>query len=249
VRVSGVAFATVLASALAGGGSALWPILLERLPQPARVALGGRVPPRSMALSTWLGRRAEQEASAEVLVRHPDGMLVVPRRELGLRLDTEAALAALARPRAESGVLTRLHVALGGVPPEPFDIAPHYRFDAARAAAWLSEIAPGLRREPVDARLDLHGHERIEALSGRELDLAASLSRLAALGGASELELAFTELLPKIPTSTLVSVDPTLVLSEYETDFARRGGPRVKNIARAARSAVRSAAGRSRSLV
>jgi vancomycin resistance protein YoaR len=224
----------VLASALAGAGFALWPILSERLPEPARVALGGRVPPRGLALSTWLGRRAEQEAVAEVLLRHPDGVLLVPRRDLGLRLDTETALLELARPRAASGVLTRLHVAFGGVPPEPFEIAPRYRFDAARAAAWLSEIASGLRRDPVDARLDLRGHERIEARSGRELDVAASLSRLAALGGASELELAFTELSPKIPTRTLVSVDPTLVLSEYETDFARRGGPRVKNIARAA---------------
>jgi vancomycin resistance protein YoaR len=92
-----------------------------------------------------------------------------------------------------------------------------------------------LRREPVDARLDLAGHERIEARAGRELDLGASLSRLAALGGADEITLAFTELLPKIPTSALANVDPSVVLSQFETDFAKRGGPRVKNIARAAR--------------
>jgi vancomycin resistance protein YoaR len=234
VRVSGVALGTVLASALAGGGVALWPVLAQRLPEPAQVALGGRIPARGVALSTWLGRRAEQEANAEVLVRHPEGALVVARRELGLTLDTSAALAELARPRQASGVLTRIGVALGRVPAEPFDIAPRYRFDAARAAAWLSEIAPGLKREPVDARLDLHGHERVEARSGRELDLATCLSRLAALGTGAELTLAFTELLPKVPTSTLASVDPTLVLSQYETDFARRGGPRVRNIARAA---------------
>jgi hypothetical protein len=55
------------------------------------------------------------------------------------------------------------------------------------------------------------------------------------LGAASEVELAFTELAPQLPTSALANVDPSLVLSEYETDFAKRGGPRVKNIARAAR--------------
>jgi vancomycin resistance protein YoaR len=115
------------------------------------------------------------------------------------------------------------------------DIAPSYRFDAGRAAAWLGDIAAGLRREPVDARLDLAGHERIEAQPGRELDQGASLSRLAALGGAERLELVFKPLAPQIPTSELSSVDPSLVLSEYETDFAKRGGPRVKNIARAAR--------------
>jgi vancomycin resistance protein YoaR len=234
VRVSGVALATVLTSALAGAGCALWPVLAARLPDPAQVSLGGRIPARDVALSTWLGRRAEQADDAELRVLHPEGALVVARRELGLTLDTQTALAELARPRPASSVVSRLGVALGRVPPEPIDIAPRYRFEAARAAAWLAELAPGLRREPQDARLDLHGHERIEARAGRELDLATSLSRIAALGAGSELELAFTELSPKVPTSALVNVDPTLVLSEYETDFARRGGPRVKNIARAA---------------
>jgi len=234
VRVSGVAQVTVLASALAGAGLGLWPVL-QRLPEPTQVSLGGSVPVPGVALSSWLEGRAKLEAEREVLVRHPDGVLVVPREALGLSLDLEQAQAALARPRAPSSLFTRVRTALGGATAAPLDIEPRYRFDAARAAAWLSDLAPGLRREPVDARLDLAGHERIEARAGRELDLGASLSRLAALGGADEVTLAFTELLPKIPTSALANVDPSVVLSQFETDFAKRGGPRVKNIARAAR--------------
>ncbi len=235
MRVSGVALATVLASAFAGAGFGLWPTVQRHLPEPTPVTLGGRVPAAGVALSTWLGRRAELEADAEVQVRHPDGVLVVPRRALGLALDTEAAQQQLLRPRAPSSLFTRFRVALGGVPPPPIEVLPRYRFDARCAAAWLADIAAGLRREAVDARLDLGGHERVEAEPGRELDLGASLSRLAALGPADEVTLAFTELTPKVPTSTLVNVDPSIVLSEYETDFAKRGGPRVKNIARAAR--------------
>jgi vancomycin resistance protein YoaR len=234
VRVSGVAQVTVLASALAGAGLGLWPVL-QRLPEPSQVSLGGSVPAPGVALSSWLEGRAKLEAEREVLVRHPDGVLVVPREALGLSLDLEQAQAALTRPRAPSSLFTRLRTALGGATTAPLDIEPRYRFDAARAAAWLSDVAPGLRREPVDARLDLAGHERIEARAGRELDLGASLSHLAALGGADEVTLAFTELLPKIPTSALANVDPSVVLSQFETDFAKRGGPRVKNIARAAR--------------
>lgn len=226
--------ATILASAVAGAGFALWPTVEQRLPEPVSVTLAGRVPEQGLALSAWLGRRAELEGNAEVQVRHPEGVLLVPRRALGLSLDTDAAHAELTRPRAPSSLFTRLRVALGGAPPERVDVAPRYRFDAGRAATWLSDVAAGLRREPVDARLDLAGHARIEARPGRELDLGASLSRLAALGSSGELTLAFTELAPKIPTSTLVNVDPSVVLSEYETDFAKRGGPRVKNIARAA---------------
>jgi hypothetical protein len=187
-----------------------------------------------VALSSWLEGRAKLEATREVRVLHPDGALLVPRAALGLSLDTDQARAQLERPRTPSSLFTRVRTALGGAPAEPLDVEPSYRFDVVRAAAWLSDLAPGLRREPVDARLDLTGHERVEARSGRELDLGASLTRLAGLGTADELTLAFTELAPKIPTSTLANVDPSLVLSEYETDFAKRGGPRVKNIARAA---------------
>lgn len=235
MRVSGVTLAAVLMSALAGGSVALYPAIEQRLPDPAPVTLGGRVPVAAEALSSWVGRRAELEGQVEVALRHPDGVLLVPRRDLGLQLDAEAALSQLARPRPRAGAFSRLRVALGGAAPEPVDIAPPFRLDAARASAWLTSVASGLRVEPVDARLDLEARQRVEARSGRELDLGASLSRLAVLGEGDELELAFTELAPKIPTSALVGVDPSIVLSEYETDFAKRGGPRVKNIARAAR--------------
>lgn len=235
MRLSGLALASVLASASLGAALGLWPQLEERLPQPAQVTLAGLVPAPHEALSSWLARRAELDARTEVLVRHPDGVLVAQRRDLGLALDTDAALQQLSRPRQGLPALTRLRVALGGAAPEPVDIEPSYRLDAARAAAWLAAIAPGLRVEAVDARLDLAGRARIEARSGREVDLGASLSRLAALGDATELTLAFTELSPGVPSSALANVDPSLVLSEYETDFAKRGGPRVKNIALAAR--------------
>ncbi|HKY41430.1 MAG TPA: VanW family protein [Polyangiaceae bacterium] len=227
--------ATVLASGALGALVALWPHIERSLPEPPRATLAGSVPSPDEALSSWVGRRAEIEAGREVLVQHPDGVLVAARRELGLWLDTDAAVEQLARPRGRAGVFSRLRMALGGAGPQPIDIAPSYRLDAARASAWLAMVAPGLRVDPVDARLDLRGHERIEASSGRELDLGASLARLAALSGGEHLELAFTELLPRVPTSALVNVDPSLVLSEYETDFAKRGGPRVKNIAHAAR--------------
>ena len=234
MRVSGVALATVLVSAFGGAAAAAWPAL-ERLPEPTQVTFGGRVPTRDSALSTWVGRQAQREAEAEVQLSHPDGVLLAPRSSLGLTLDAEAALSALTRPRAALGAFTRVRVALGGAPPEPLDIPPSYHLDAVQAAAWLADIAPGLRREPIDARLDLGAHERIEARAGRELDVGTSLARLASLGASDSVELAFTELLPKVPTTALAEVDPSLVLSQYETDFAKRGGPRVRNIARAAK--------------
>lgn len=228
-----MALATVLASAALGAGVGLWPMLEQRIPVPAVVTLGGSFPSREQ-VGSWLEHRAALEAGREILLHHPEGALVASRADLGQTLDTGAALTELGKPRHRPGLLTRLRVALGGDAPQPIDIEPSYQFDAARAASWLSDVAAGLRLEPIDARLDLPGHARIEARAGRELDLGASLSRLAALGSGDELQLAFNELKPQVPTSMLVDVDPSLVLSEYETDFAKRGGPRVRNIARAA---------------
>ena len=234
MRLSGVALATVLASAVVGAAVGVWPALERRLPEPTLVTFGGRAPPRE-SLPTWLQGRADVEAHSELLIHHPDGTLLVPRSAVGLMLDTESALQELGRPRAASGRFTRLRAALGGALPEPVDLPLSFRLDAVQAAAWLAEIAPALRRDPIDARLDLALHTRVEAQAGRELDPGASLSHLAALGAGDELSLAFTELAPKVPTSALANVDPSIVLSDYETDFAKRGGPRVKNIARAAR--------------
>jgi vancomycin resistance protein YoaR len=234
VRFTGVALTTVISSALIGAGVAAWPLLERSLPEPPQVTFDGKVPEPEAALSTWLARRAALAGEQEIMLRHPDGVLLVTRRELGLWLDTEAALGSLTRPRPKRSPLSRVRLALGGAPTTAIDVPASYRFDAPRAAIWLAEIAPGLRRDPVDAKLDLPGRRRIEAEPGRELDLGASLSRIAALGDADEVALAFTEVAPKVPTSALVNVDPSLVLSEYETDFAKRGGPRVKNIARAA---------------
>jgi hypothetical protein len=220
VRVSGVAIATVIASALCGAGLGLWPALAERLPEPSPVTLGGRVPLRSAPLGTWLGWYAEQAAESEVLVRLPEGTLSVHREELGLSLDREAAFEELTKPRQRPAAFSRLRFAFGGAPPEAIDVAPAYRFDPTRAAAWLSRLAPQLERAPIDARLDLAGRKRIEASSGRELDLGASLSRMAALGAGGELALAFSAVPAKIPSSTVMA--PGDVWS-----FNRAVGPRT----------------------
>ncbi len=235
MRVSGALLAVVLSSALLGGAAAAYPAALRWLPAPPRVSQAGRTLPPGEALAAWVARRADAEAKSEVLLRHPEGVLVVERRELGLSLDVEAALSELTKPRPQLPLVTRLRVAWGGPAPEPEDIVLRFRCDVGTAASWLESVAPGLRRDPVDARLDLKAKRRVEASAGRELAQGTSLARIAALGGDTEAELAFTVTSPEVPTSALVDVDPSLVLSEYETDFATRGGPRVENIALAAR--------------
>jgi hypothetical protein len=234
VRVSGVALATVLASAVAGAGFALWPAVQQRLPEPAGVTLGGRVPTAGLALSTWLGRRAELEANSDVQVRHPDGVLVVPRRALGVSLDTATAQIELVRPRAPSSLFTRLRVALGGVPPEPVEV---------RLAICSTPVAQ--RRGWQTSRLGYAASRSTRVGSGRARTDRGSVGARAGSGSfavahrrarpSRRADVGVHGAGPEVATGTLVNVDPSVVLSEYETDFAKRGGPRVKNIARAAR--------------
>ncbi|HET7540006.1 MAG TPA: VanW family protein, partial [Polyangiaceae bacterium] len=121
--------------------------------------------------------------------------------------------------------------------PELPDVPLSFHFDAARAGRCLAAFARSVHREPVDARLDLKAHARIEDVPGRELDLAASLAQLQQ--GEREdgaiVPLVTFAIAPRITSDLLLAVDVSRVLSSFETDFAHHAGPRAINIATAAR--------------
>ena len=64
-------------------------------------------------------------------------------------------------------------------PPDAVAVAPRFAFNRDRARQALSALAPSVAVEPVDARLDLRAHQRIEDRPGRELDLEATLAAVA----------------------------------------------------------------------
>jgi vancomycin resistance protein YoaR len=87
----------------------------------------------------------------------------------------------------------------------------------------------------VDAALDVRGYRRIDDAPGRELDVEATLRRLASLSKTETvLTLAFRELAPTIRSVDLPPVDVALELSSFETDFRKKAGRRALNIRRAA---------------
>jgi vancomycin resistance protein YoaR len=112
-----------------------------------------------------------------------------------------------------------------------------YELDTERARAWLTRLAARLHRDPVNARLDLVQHRRLEATPGRELDVGVSLERIAQ-GERRDLarfELAFVPLEPGITSAELAAVDVSRVLSSFETDFSHKPRSRIPNIRVAAR--------------
>ena len=200
------------------------------------ILVGGQMPPPDDALEAWLAARAASVGARRVTLLSDAGALDVTFAELGLSLDVERS-ARIARAGAQrSTLIAQLRRKLA--PGPQIDDAPlAFRFDAERASLRLAAFAPSVQREPVDARLDLAAHAKVEGTPGRELDVAASLVQIAE--GEREDGAVFRvvckAIAPRVTTDMLRAVDVERVLSSYETDFTHHAGPRAVNIATAAR--------------
>jgi hypothetical protein len=97
--------------------------------------------------------------------------------------------------------------------------------DREKARALLARFAPEIRKEPVDAKLDLRERTKIPEIPGQELDMQASLEQIAAGTHDDEemIDLVTHAIPAKVTTLDLVKVDVEKVVSSYETIFATYG--------------------------
>jgi vancomycin resistance protein YoaR len=197
--------------------------------------VGGWAQPAGLELATWLERRKEPLSEREVYLRLPEETVTTTLGALGVELDVdETARRVLAQ--AESGSLGerlgRAWQARRGLG----DLELAWSFDRERARATLHELGPRIRREPVDAELDLGAHRRVPEQPGWELDLAGTLDQIrdGGCGEGSLFVVATQPIAPRVTTSMLAQVDVSLVLSSYETRFGGTGEGRARNIAQAA---------------
>jgi vancomycin resistance protein YoaR len=173
----------------------------------------------------------EREAYLEL----PDGFESRTFAELGLSLDVERTLEAVARADPKPGIFTKLY-RLYRPDPDPTDVPLTFAFDAEVAQETVEAFRERVHRDPENARLDLEAHRNVPDVLGRELDVPTTVAALAA--GERDENATFT--VATIPvhaavTSEMLSaVDVSLVLASYETDFSRKRGPRVLNIRKAA---------------
>jgi vancomycin resistance protein YoaR len=200
------------------------------------ILVGEQVPPTDGSLEAWLAGR-ERAIAARRLTLVTDAWLVETTfGDLGLSLDVagtaRAARLAAQRPNLFSELRQRIAPTA-----EIYDVPLVYRFDAERAGQRLAAFASSVHREPVDARLDLAAHARIEDAPGRELDLAASLVQIAEgeRDDGAVIAVVTRAIAPRVSSEGLQAVDVSRVLSSFETDFAHHAGPRAINIATAAR--------------
>jgi vancomycin resistance protein YoaR len=152
-----------------------------------------------------------------------------------LALDTAETAARLQAANPKRSAIARVKRAFFG-PGQVAWVAPAFRFDQARATTLLTRLAPELYRAPVNAYLDVDLYLRVPDVSGRELDVAATLQQITLDPvGAVEIPLVFRELLARVRSHDLPAVDVGRVLAAFETDFRKKAGPRAKNIRRAAK--------------
>ncbi|HEU4413131.1 MAG TPA: VanW family protein [Polyangiaceae bacterium] len=217
-----------------GAGAALAHAIERRAAPAAEVA--GHVVPPGRPLEPWVEELAGRLEARPVNLSLPEGAEELTLGELGVEVDA-AATAKRVREAGELGVLARLGSLFGRPAARP-EVSPVWRVDETRARAKLEAIKARVDRDPVNARVDLVQHERLDEVPGRELDVAETLARLAALPpeAGEVLVPALRERPAAVTAAMLGSVDVRKVLAYYETSFSRRGkvAGRAVNIAVAA---------------
>lgn len=238
MRLGALSAAFILGGVLTGVSLALVPRLEPLLSERGAVLVDGNVVPADAPLRPFLERLAARAARREAYLRLPERLEPTTFDELGIDVDIDATLLAVTRALPVRSPADRLLELVKREPQRDLTGVPlTFRLDPARGRAFLERFAPGVKLEPVNARLDLAAHRRIDDRPGRELDVGATLASLDA-GERRELavfDAVFVPIEPAVTSADLQRVDVERVLSSFETDFSKKPRSRIPNIKLAAR--------------
>ena len=199
--------------------------------------MGGWVQPPDEELDAWLERRRRMLLSREAYLVLPNGEHVQTTfGMLGIELDT-VALGLEVRQHATRGSLAARLARAWRARRGDEELPLRWTLDVHVASVAISQLARAVEVEPVDARIDLVHHQRIPAVPGRTLDLAATIATVAA-GDRHELAtfpVQVRETPAKVTLDQLLQVDVTQVLGAFQTDFSNTGRGREVNVSVAAR--------------
>ncbi len=141
------------------------------------------------------------------------------REALGVRID-EVRLAALGRALtdAESPLLSNAARA----PKTPLSLPVPIVLDAKAALAALSSMKDDVDEPPQDAKIDLDARKVVAEIPGRRVKVYETIAAIeqALAKGATEVEVAFDAIAPKVDAAALAHVDLGDVIGFFETRYA-----------------------------
>jgi vancomycin resistance protein YoaR len=226
---------TLVAAALGGAAGYAYAVVLPADGALPGLVVAGGLQTEGEALGSWLERRRQNLFDREVYLATPDGTEKTTLGRLGVELDVAETMRRVREYSEQGSFGARLHRARQArLGLKELDAV--WSFDPLRCKTVLERLAPTVRREPVDARLDLVGHQRIDDQPGRALDVEATLKAIAE-GEREELAVFPVKTRPiraHVTSEMLLNVDVTKVLSSFETQFGGTGRGRSRNIERAA---------------
>lgn len=222
--------AFALGGLFAGVALAALPPEKGGLELPQAVLLEGREAPRDSS-EEFLNGLAERVQEREAFIAFPEGTLSVRFSELGIALDVPATERALRAGTPRTTLLRSVSQRLQERP-EIAEVSAVYSFDPDAARDLLTRFAPGLKREPTNARLDLTAHRKIEDQPGRELDIGETVAAIATgeRADTAVFEARFIPIQAAVTADALTTVDVSRVLSSFDTDFSKKPRSRIPNI-------------------
>jgi vancomycin resistance protein YoaR len=242
-RAAGLRWALVLGSSVYLGAFAITSAAFSWMPASGRPAAGLLVGSRVLLADEQLGTSLEQRRVAlctrPAVLLHGLKAFEMPLGDLGIEIDVARTMTAALGP-GRTGSLQQRLADLQRARRAEIDVPLVFSIDSRKASAALARIAPEIRREPKDARLDLTAHQRIEEVPGEQIDMDATLSEVlrGVEQGRSAFAIATRPIAARITVEALIAVDISRVVSSYETHFQLwgEGAGRAVNIATASRS-------------
>ncbi len=213
---------------------------LEYLPRAGPLpgtTVAGRLKPPDQGLGDWLEARRVALLERDIYLDLPDGdgNIKTSFGALGIEVDVAETMRRVREHASAGGIGARLYRAKSARDGNE-DVPLAWSFDRVRAAATLKTFAADVKRDAVDARLDLVGHRRIDDVPGRALDVEGTLDLLqdAERSEDSIVPLWTREVPAAVTAKALAAVDVSKILGAFDTDFKTKPRSRDTNIKTAA---------------
>lgn len=239
LRILAWAALCVCLLAVAGAGAGVFAALPSEGHTAHGVFVGHRVPPPDESLGAWLETRRRDRVNARVRLLDGFDVYETTLGELGVEIDVAATMEAALRPGREGTLRERARV-LWRARQGYLDVPLVYSLDERRAEVGLRPVVQRVRREPVDAHLNLTAHQRVADVPGVKLDVEATMRSVmrGVVAGHDTFTIQTRDVPAEVTLADLSAVDVTKVAASFETRFSRRGvgARRTHNIELAAKA-------------